>query len=64
MSIMKSRVKHKENKFSAGDINNIHTNTFVISPPSKLSNSYLRSSLDAINFIYQTDSTNLNNMDT
>jgi hypothetical protein len=29
MSIMNSCVMHKEYKFSTGDINNIHTNTFV-----------------------------------
>jgi hypothetical protein len=28
MSIMNSCVMHKQNKFSAGDINNIHSKTF------------------------------------
>jgi hypothetical protein len=54
---MNSCVTHKEeDKFSTGDINNIHTNTFVnpLTPekfnPAKLSNSSLRSSIDDINF--------------
>jgi hypothetical protein len=59
MSIVNSCAMHKEDKFSTGDIHNYY-NT-IVNPlipeqldPAKLSNSYLRSSIDAINFYHDT----------